>query len=58
MNPQAWTIIQQGPSWTYRCFVRPFPFGLIYKIKEKKIIVIAVMHLSRKPGYWKKRHRQ
>jgi hypothetical protein len=40
----------QEPTLTYRCLVRPFPFGLIYKIREKKIIVIAVMHLSRKPG--------
>lgn len=55
LNPQAWTIIHQGPSRTYRCLIRPFPFGLIYKIREKKIIVVAVMHLSRKPGFWKKR---
>lgn len=46
----------QEPTRTYRCLVGPFPFALIYKIREKKIIVIAVMHMSRKPGYWKKRH--
>jgi plasmid stabilization system protein ParE len=55
LNPLAWALSQEGSSKTYRCLVRTFPFGLIYKINEKKIIVVAVMHLSRKPGYWKKR---
>lgn len=26
--------------------------GLIYTLIENKIIIIAVMHLHRKPGYW------
>jgi hypothetical protein len=30
-------------------------FGIIYQIVEKQIVVIAVMHLHKKPDYWKKR---
>jgi len=29
-----------------------FPYGLIYTLLERKIIIVAVMHLHRKPGYW------
>lgn len=38
-----------------RYLLKRFPFGIIYRIEKSKIYVVAVMHLSRKPGYWKKR---
>jgi toxin ParE1/3/4 len=55
LDPQAWTILQHGKSPAHRCLIRRFSFGLIYKIKEKKIVIVAITHLSREPGYWKKR---
>jgi len=33
-------------------FFRRFPYSLIYGIDEEAIIVIAVAHQSREPGYW------
>ncbi len=33
--------------------VHRFPFGVIYKFKEKVIQIIAVADLRIKPGYWK-----
>ena len=50
--PLAWQCMT---SETRRCLVNRFPFGIIYQIIEKQIVVIAVMHLHRKPDYWKKR---
>ena len=38
-----------------QCRIPKFPFGIIYRIENKRIEIIAVMHLHRKPGYWLKR---
>jgi plasmid stabilization system protein ParE len=41
-------------SWR-QCRVPRFPFGIIYRLKDRRIQVVAVMHLHRKPGYWRDR---
>ncbi len=38
-----------------RRILRRFPFGILYRIHFKEIIILAVMHLSRDPDYWKNR---
>lgn len=39
-----------------RFFLHRFPFGIYYSIeKNNTILIIAIMHMSRKPGYWKTR---
>ncbi|MBI5666294.1 MAG: type II toxin-antitoxin system RelE/ParE family toxin [Nitrospirae bacterium] len=38
-----------------RRLVRRFPFGILYYIESKEIIIVAVAHLRRRPGYWKNR---
>jgi len=35
--------------------VRRFPFGILYRIEPEQIVVVAVMHLRRRPGYWRDR---
>ncbi len=40
---------------TRKCFTNRFPFTIIYQIKPEEILIIAVAHQSRKPGYWKER---
>jgi len=35
-----------------RRLVPRFPFGILYHIDPAEIVVIAVMHLRRRPGYW------
>lgn len=37
------------------CRVKRFPYGLVYVPRESEVVVVAVMHLHRRPGYWKKR---
>lgn len=56
------TKIRQNPlrcgfvSPGYRCCrVRRFPYGIIYRVDADEVFVAAVMHLKRKPGYWKQR---
>ncbi len=32
-----------------------FPYALIFRIRDDELQVIAVMQMSRRPGYWKAR---
>jgi len=50
--PDAWSILSKN---TRRCLTRRFPYGVIYQISGKEILIIAVMQLNRKPGYWQVR---
>ena len=38
-----------------QCRALRFPYGVIYRFKGDTVEVLAIMHLSRKPGYWKRR---
>ncbi len=38
-----------------RRILRRFPFGVLYAVEPDGILVVAVMHLRRRPGYWKDR---
>jgi plasmid stabilization system protein ParE len=38
-----------------RRILRRFPFGLLYAIESERIVIVAVAHLKRRPGYWKDR---
>ena len=35
-----------------RCLLARFPYGLIYGVDRKTIVVVAVSHLHREPRYW------
>jgi len=59
---KAITTIRRAPeAWPFyvgdvrRFLVHRFPFAVLYRCAETKIQIFAVMHLHRKPGYWKKR---
>jgi toxin ParE1/3/4 len=39
-----------------RCMTPKFPYGILYTIEQEYILILAVMHCSRKPGYWKSRN--
>ena len=36
-----------------KCRIVRFPYGVIYRTAEDRVDVIAIMHLKRRPGYWK-----
>jgi plasmid stabilization system protein ParE len=38
-----------------RLLVRKFPYGLLYRVEPDRIYIIAVMHLHRRPRYWRSR---
>ncbi len=51
-HPMAWHPISTN---TRRCRLRRFPYGLIYSMEGPEILIIAVAHLHRRPGYWRDR---
>jgi plasmid stabilization system protein ParE len=38
-----------------RHFGRTFPYAVIYLEEADRIVIFAVMHMRRRPGYWKSR---
>lgn len=40
---------------TRRLLVSRFPYQIIYRVRPHEIIVVALAHLKRRPGYWKGR---
>jgi len=40
---------------TRRILLRRFPYQIVYRLKPDGIVVVAVAHLKRRPGYWKSR---
>lgn len=40
---------------TRRCVLHTFPFSIVYLEQPETVIVIAVAHHKRRPGYWKSR---
>lgn len=42
---------------TRRVFVKGYPFFLVYRPEAEGVVVLAVVHESRRPGYWLSRAR-
>ena len=50
--PEAWHPLGDEIR---RCRLRRFPYGLIYSKDEEGILILAVAHTHREPGYWRDR---
>ncbi len=35
--------------------IRKFPYGVIFKAYSDHVFIVAIAHLSRRPGYWHRR---
>ena len=51
-SPERWRILDEDVR---RCLTHIFPYGVLYIIEPDFILIVAVMHCSREPGYWKRR---
>lgn len=51
--PEAWSELAPGIR---RVLTHRFPYGILYAQVGTTLHVLAVMHLSRQPGYWQDRH--
>lgn len=53
-QPAIGTAAYPDPQ-TRRVLVTRFPFQVVYRLDQDEILVVAIAHLKRRPGYWKHR---
>jgi len=53
--PQRWPILEEDVR---RCLTRVFPYAVLYSVESDYILILAVMHSHREPGYWRDRKPQ
>lgn len=51
-EPTRWRTIEED---VHRCLTHTFPFGILYTIEGDFVLIVAVAHSSREPGYWRRR---
>jgi plasmid stabilization system protein ParE len=50
--PKRWRIMEQDVR---RCLTKVFPYAILYTIETDSVLILAVMHCHREPGYWRRR---
>ena len=50
--PERWRITKEDVR---HYLAHKFPYAILYTIEQDFILIIAVAHASREPGYWKHR---
>jgi toxin ParE1/3/4 len=51
-DPQRYRILEDD---VHRCLTRVFPYAILYTVEPDFVLIIAVMHCHREPGYWRRR---
>jgi toxin ParE1/3/4 len=52
VRPQLYPVVELDVR---RCLAKTFPFGVLFRERPDKIVIMAVMHLHREPDYWRNR---
>jgi plasmid stabilization system protein ParE len=50
--PRGWHPL--GPELR-RCLLRRFPYGVIYRVENEGVLIVALAHVHRRPEYWRTR---
>ena len=50
--PFTWPVLE---GEVRRCLVHRFPYGVLYSIEPDGLFILAIMHLHRRPDYWRER---
>lgn len=53
-HPELWPVMPRTKQ-ARRHRMKRFPYGVVYKVKADHSRILAIMHLRRRPGYWKNR---
>jgi plasmid stabilization system protein ParE len=51
-SPNRWPNYLHG---TRRLLLRRFPFAVVYRVGAERVLIIAIAHQRRRPGYWGRR---
>jgi plasmid stabilization system protein ParE len=50
--PNSFPLADHG---TRKFILQRFPFSVFYRIRDTEIVIVAVAHQKRRPGYWSNR---
>jgi len=50
--PEAWPAYVEG---TRRFLLQRFPYEVVYVVRGNRVLVVAIAHCKRRPGYWRDR---
>jgi len=53
-TPDAWPICQHDDR-ARRFLLSRFPYAVVYLVQDDALVVVAVAHGKRRPGYWRGR---
>ena len=53
-NPGIGTTISPDGN-TRRVLVAKFPYHVVYRLTRSEMVIVAIAHLKRRPGYWNNR---
>lgn len=56
-SPKAYPRMPEPSLEIRRCVVRRFPYAIAYVERAEEVVIVAVAHTSRAPGYWADRPR-
>lgn len=58
-NPTRWGLLPKVPQQLAirRVRVKDFPYSVIYMVHDAEVVVLAIAHGRRRPGYWRQRLR-
>lgn len=56
-SPESWAV---WPGWEREPVVRSkgvsdFPYRIVYLVHDDLLVIVAVAHAKRRPGYWRER---
>jgi len=54
LNPMRWRMVDED---VHRAVVEIFPYHVLYTVEEHCILILAIAHVRRRPGYWKDRRK-
>jgi len=50
--PSRWPVFEQDVR---KCPTHVFPYSILYTMEPEGLLIVSVMHLRRKPGFWHNR---
>lgn len=53
-DPEQFPPTLEDPRY-HRALLHRFPYAVFFEIEEKEIWVVAVVHTSRRPDFWRER---
>ena len=53
-QPEIGTTAYVDPK-SRRMLVARFPYHVVYRLEDDEIVILAIAHMKRRPGFWKHR---